>query len=32
VLDDLQAWLRSNAGRVPKDSRTAKAIRYTLDQ
>jgi len=32
VLDDLQAWLQANSRRVPKDSLTAKAIQYTLNQ
>lgn len=32
VLDDLNAWLQSNASRVPKDSLTYKAIQYTLNQ
>jgi transposase len=32
VLDDLKAWLQANASRVPKDSLTAKAIQYTLNQ
>lgn len=32
VLDDLHAWLQTNASRVPKDSLTYKAIRYTLNQ
>jgi hypothetical protein len=32
VLDDLKSWLQSNASRVPKDSLTYKAIRYTLNQ
>ena len=32
VLDDLQTWLQTNAGRVPKDSLTYKAIQYTLNQ
>lgn len=32
VLDDLKHWLQSNASRVPKDSLTAKAITYTLNQ
>ena len=32
VLDDLHAWLQANARRVPKDSLTAKAIQYTLNQ
>lgn len=32
VLDDLKAWLLSNVSRVPKDSLTAIAIRYTLNQ
>jgi transposase len=32
VLDDLHVWLRSNRTRVPKDSLTAKAIQYTLNQ
>ena len=32
VLDDLKAWLKANSRRVPKDSLTAKAIQYTLNQ
>jgi transposase len=32
VLDDLKVWLQTNASRVPKDSLTAKAINYTLNQ
>ncbi len=32
VLDDLKIWLQANASRVPKDSLTAKAIQYTLNQ
>jgi len=32
VLDDLHAWLQTNSRRVPKDSLTAKAIGYTLNQ
>ena len=32
VLDDLRTWLQANANRVPKDSLTAKAITYTLNQ
>jgi transposase len=32
VLDDLKTWLQTNASRVPKDSLTAKAITYTLNQ
>ena len=32
VLDDLNAWLQTNSRRVPKDSLTAKAITYTLNQ
>jgi len=32
VLDDLKMWLQANASRVPKDSLTYKAIRYTLNQ
>jgi len=32
VLDDLNAWLQTNASRVPKDSRTYTAIQYTLNQ
>ncbi len=32
VLDDLEIWLQANASRVPKDSLTAKAISYTLNQ
>ncbi len=32
VLDDLHAWLQTNASRVPKDSLTYKAIQYTLNQ
>lgn len=32
VLDDLKVWLQNNSGRVPKDSLTAKAIHYTLNQ
>jgi hypothetical protein len=32
VLDDLKTWLQANASRVPKDSLTAKAITYTLNQ
>ena len=32
VLDDLKTWLEANARRVPKDSLTAKAITYTLNQ
>lgn len=32
VLDDLKAWLLTNASRVPKDSLTSKAITYTLNQ
>jgi transposase len=32
VLDDLKTWLQTNASRIPKDSLTYKAIRYTLNQ
>jgi len=32
VLDDLKAWLHTNASRVPKDCLTYKAIQYTLNQ
>jgi hypothetical protein len=32
VLDDLKDWLQSNSRRVPKDSLTAKAIQYALNQ
>lgn len=32
VLDDLKAWLLNNTSRIPKDSLTAIAIRYTLNQ
>jgi hypothetical protein len=32
VLDDLKTWLQTNSTRVPKDSLTAKAIQYTLNQ
>ncbi len=32
ILDDLKAWLEKNVNRVPKDSLTHKAIRYTLNQ
>jgi len=32
VLDDLKDWLQTNSRRVPKDSLTAKAITYTLNQ
>ena len=32
VLDDLKTWLEANVRRVPKDSLTAKAITYTLNQ
>ncbi len=32
VLDDLKAWLQSNAGKVPRDSLTAEAMTYTLNQ
>lgn len=32
VLDDLKTWLEANVARVPKDSLTAKAIGYTLNQ
>jgi hypothetical protein len=32
VLDDLKTWLQINSARVPKDSLTAKAIQYTLNQ
>lgn len=32
MLDDLKAWLQTNASRVPEDSLTAKAIGYTLTQ
>jgi transposase len=32
VLDDLHTWLQANSRRVPKDSLTAKAIQYTLNQ
>ncbi len=32
VLADLKDWLQTNATRVPKDSLTSKAIRYTLNQ
>lgn len=32
ALDDLKAWLQDNSHRVPKDSLTAKAIHYTLNQ
>ncbi len=32
VLDDLKAWLQTNASRVPKDSLTYKAIQYTRNQ
>ncbi len=32
VLDELKTWLQTNASRVPKDSLTAKAITYTLNQ
>ena len=32
VLKDLKTWLQTNTSRVPKDSLTAKAIQYTLNQ
>ena len=32
LLDDLEAWLKTNSPRVPKDSLTWKAIQYTLNQ
>jgi transposase len=32
VLDDLKTWLETNQRRVPKDSLTAVAINYTLNQ
>ncbi len=32
ILDDLKPWLEKNVSRVPKDSLTHKAIRYTLNQ
>jgi len=32
VLDDLHTWLQANSRRVPRDSLTAKAIQYTLNQ
>ena len=32
LLDDLKGWLQNNASRVPKNSLTAKAITYTLNQ
>ena len=32
LLDDLKTWLQTNAHRVPKDSLTARAITYTLNQ
>jgi len=32
LLDDLHVWLQANSRRVPKDSLTAKAIQYTLNQ
>jgi transposase len=32
VLEDLKTWLQTNTSRVPKDSLTAKAIQYTLNQ
>jgi len=32
ILDDLHTWLQANSRRVPKDSLTAKAIQYTLNQ
>ena len=32
ILDDLKTWLQANSPRVPKDSLTAKAIQYTLNQ
>lgn len=32
VLDDLETWLKANISRVPKDSLTAKAMAYTLNQ
>lgn len=32
VLDDLKTWLQTNVSRVPKDSLTAKAITYALNQ
>ncbi len=32
VLEDLKAWLQTNVSRLPKDSLTARAITYTLNQ
>ena len=32
LLTELKKWLQTNASRVPKDSLTAKAITYTLNQ
>ena len=32
VLEDLKAWLEKNRTRVPKDSLTYKAMKYTLNQ
>jgi hypothetical protein len=32
ILNDLKIWLEKNVSRVPKDSLTYKAIRYTLNQ
>lgn len=32
VLNDLKEWLQANSRRVPKDSLTAVAINYTLNQ
>ena len=32
VLDGLKSWLQDNSRRVPKDSLTANAIQYTLNQ
>jgi len=32
VLDDLHGWLQQNLTKVPRDSLTAQAIQYTLNQ
>ena len=32
LLDDLEAWLKTNSPRVPKDLLTWKVIQYTLNQ
>lgn len=32
ILNDLKVWLEDNLNRVPKDSLTAKAMAYTLNQ